>query len=120
MIIFIVVVLLLSLRGVGMCFLWKFIRDCNVGSDDELDLRKTRRYEQKFSNLLEKQDRELWRIAELEERFKLQAECLQMDKARILQILREQQPPVPVRHPDEAVNRHRSVRAGSDSDKSSI
>ena len=91
-----------------------------MGSDDERDLRKTRRYEQKFSSLVEKQDRELQRIAELEERFELQAECLQMDKARILQMLRGQQSTVPTHHPDEAVSRHRRVRAGSDSDDSSI
>ena len=75
-IIFIVTVLLLSLAGVALWFLWRCIRDCNAGSDDERDLRKTRRYEQKFSNLLDKQDKELQRIADLEERFELQAECL--------------------------------------------
>ena len=79
MIIFIVTVLLLSLAGVALWFLWRCIRDCSAGSDDERDLRKTRKYEQKFSSLLDKQDRELQRIAELEERFELQAECLQMD-----------------------------------------
>ena len=89
-IIFIVIVLLLSLGGVALWFLWKCIRDCNVGSDDERNLRKTRHYEQKFSSLVEKQDRELQRNAELEERFELPAECLQM--------LRGQQPsPLPIR-----------------------
>ena len=82
-IIFIVTVLLLSLAGVALWFLWRCIRDCNAGSDDKRDLRKTRRYEQKFSNLLDKQDKELQRIADLEGRFELQAECLQLDKARI-------------------------------------
>ena len=90
-IIFIVTVLLLSLAGVALWFLWRCIRDCT--SDDERDLRKTRKYEQKFSNLLDQQDKELQRIAELEERFELQAECLQLDKARILQML--QRPPIP-------------------------
>ena len=71
MIISIVTVLLLSLAGVALWFLWRCIRDCT--SDDERDLRKTRKYEQKFSNLLDKQDKELQRIAELEERFELQA-----------------------------------------------
>ena len=49
-IIFIVIVLLLSLAGVALWLLWKCIRDCNVGSDDKRNLRKTRRYEQKFSS----------------------------------------------------------------------
>ena len=111
--VFIVVTLLLSLGGEALWFLWKYIRDSNVGSDDERDLRKTRRYEQKFSSLVEKQNRELQRIAELEDRFELQVKCLQMDKARILQMLRGQQSTVPTHHPDEAVSRHRRVRAVS-------
>ena len=86
-IVFVVVVILLSLGGVALWFLWRCIRECNRGSDDKHDLCKTRRYEQKFNNLLDKQDRELRRIDELEERFELQAECLQADKARILQML---------------------------------
>ena len=117
-IIFIVTVLLLSQAGVALWLLWKCIWDCNMGSDDERDLRKTRRYEQKFSNLVDKQDRELQRIAELEERFELQAECLQMDKARILQMLQGQQPLAPSRHPDEAVSRLRRASVDSDSDDS--
>ena len=50
-IIFIVTILLLSLAGVALWFLWRCIRDCT--SDDERDMRKTRKYEQKFSNLLD-------------------------------------------------------------------
>ena len=65
--------------------------------------------------MLDKQDRELQRIAELEERFELQAECLQMDKARILQMLHGQNyPSAHARHPDGAVSRHRRTRIGSD------
>ena len=117
-IIFIVTVLLLSLAGVALWLLWKCIRDCNMGSDDERDLRKTRRYEEKFSNLVDKQDREMQRIAELEERFELQAECLQLDKARILQMLQGQQPSAPSRRPSEAASRLRRIREDSDSDAS--
>ena len=109
-IIFIVTILLLSLAGVALWFLWRCIRDCT--SDDERDLRKTRKYEQKFSNLLDKQDKELQRIAELEERFELQAECLQLDKARILQML--QRPPIPP-HPSAAARRRRQTSGDSDS-----
>ena len=79
-IIFVVTVLLLSLW-----FLWKCIKECNRGSDNKHDLPKTCKYEQKFLMLLEKQDREPCRIAELEERFELQADSLRTDKARILQ-----------------------------------
>ena len=61
-IVFVVVVILLSLGGVALWFLWRCIRDCNRGSDDEHSLRKTRKYEQKFSTLLDKQNRELPRI----------------------------------------------------------
>ena len=115
-IIFIVTVLLLSLAGVALWFLRRCIRDCNAGSDDERYLRKTRRYEQKFSNLLDKQDKELQRIAELEERFELQAECLQMDKARILQML--QRPPVPPHQSSAVARRRRQTSGDSDSDES--
>ena len=116
MIIFIVTVLLLSLARVALWFLWRCIRDCNAGSGDERDLRKTRRYEQKFSNLLDKQDKELQRIVELEERFELQAECLQMDKARILQML--QRPPVPPHQSSAAARRRRQTSGDFDSDES--
>ena len=52
-IVFVVVVNLLSLGRVALWFLWRCIRECNRRSDDEHDLRKTCRYEQKFSNLLD-------------------------------------------------------------------
>ena len=100
-IIFIVTVLLLSLAGVALWFLWR------CGSGDERDLRKTRRYEQKFSNLLDKQDKELQLIADLEERFELQAECLQLDKARILQML--QRPPIHPQQPSAVARRRRQT-----------
>ena len=81
--------------------------------------RRTRsQNEQKFSNLVDKQDRELQRIAELEERFEQQAECLQKDKARILQMLQGQQPSAPSRRPDEAASHLRRARVDSDSDDS--
>ena len=89
-IIFVVMILLLSLGAVGLWFLWKCIRECNRGSVGEHDMRKTRKCQQRFSTLLEKQDRELWRIAKLEERFELQADNLRTDKARILQMLQGQ------------------------------
>ena len=117
-IIFIVVIILLSLGAVALWFLWRCIRECNRGSDNERILRKTR---QKFSTLLDKQDRALQRIAELEERFKLQAECLQADKARILQMLHGQQyPSAPARRQDEAGSHLRRIKNGSDSNDSSI
>ena len=37
-IVFVVVVILLSLGGIALWFLWRCIRDCNRGSDDEHDL----------------------------------------------------------------------------------
>ena len=61
MIIFVVTILLLSLGAVGLWLLWKCVRKCNCGSDDEHDLRKTRKYKQRFLTLLEKQDKELQR-----------------------------------------------------------
>ena len=50
-IIFIVTVLLLSLAGVALWFLWRCIRDCSAGSDDERDARpaSTRRSSAAFS-----------------------------------------------------------------------
>ena len=84
-IIFVITVLLLSLGAVGLWFLWKCIKECNRGSNNEHNLQKPRKYEQRFSTLLEKQDGELRRIAKLEERFELQADNLCTNKARILQ-----------------------------------
>ena len=99
----------------------KLDRELRRIADDEHDLRKTCRYKQKFSNLLDKQDWELRRIAKLEERFKLQAECLQADKARIPQMLHGQNyPSAPARHLGGAENRLRRIKSGSDSDDSSF
>ena len=47
-------------------------QDCNQGSNNNHDLQKTRKYGQRFSTLLDKQEQELQRIVELKERFKIQ------------------------------------------------
>ena len=103
--------------GVALWFLWKCIRECNRGSDDEHDLRKIRRYEQKFSTLLDKQDRELRQIAELEERFELQSVC-KPTKCGSCKCYTARTT-CPRLHATQEENLRR-IKSGSDSDDSSI
>ena len=114
-IVFVVTVLLLSQGAAALWFLWMCIKECNRGSDNEHRLRKTLKYEQKFSTLLEKQDRELRRIAKLEERFKIQADCLRTDKARISQMLQGQHYQDGPAHLRER-NQLKQIKRDSDSD----
>ena len=55
----IITVLLLSLGSAGLFLLSRCIKDCNQGSNDEHNLWKTQIYEQLFSTLLDKQEKEL-------------------------------------------------------------
>ena len=86
-IIFIITILLLSLGTASLWFLYRYIKDCNWGSDNEHALRKTRRDEQRFLTLPDIQKEELQRIAELKDRFKIQSDNLQLDKIKILNTL---------------------------------